>query len=68
MRDYHPDVSMDEEANEFCIFLNEVYEVSQIDAVDSGLTSSMLSGAAWRSRCEFSMPRGEMPLLQGRML
>lgn len=26
MRDYHPDVSMDEEANEFCIFLNEVYE------------------------------------------
>lgn len=26
MRDYHPDVSTDEEANEFCTFLNEIYE------------------------------------------
>lgn len=27
MRDYHPDISMDEDATEFCIFLNEVYDV-----------------------------------------
>lgn len=26
MRDYHPDVSMDDESTEFCIFLNEIYE------------------------------------------
>lgn len=26
MRDYHPDVSTDEEATDFCIFLNEIYE------------------------------------------
>eukprot|EP00210_Caulerpa_lentillifera_P005564 g5322.t2 len=26
MRDYHPDISMDDDATEFCIFLNEVYE------------------------------------------
>ncbi|GMH41298.1 hypothetical protein BSKO_09208 [Bryopsis sp. KO-2023] len=26
MRDFHPDVSTDEDATEFCIFLNEIYE------------------------------------------
>lgn len=26
MRDYHPDISYDDEATEFCIFLNDVYE------------------------------------------
>ena len=35
MRDYHPDISLDEEATEFCIFLNEVYEVRLFTALNA---------------------------------
>ena len=44
MKDFHPDLSGDEESTEFCILLNEIYEVgiASAPATAPGLTDCFL--------------------------